>query len=388
MNGRILFDTIAAGGGHVATARAMRDAVEAASDGRIVGEVRDTMSALGLERKDREHKRAWARLLRVPWLVRLGQRAMEVSPPLVHAFEARWLDGLARRLAADPVVQDADLVVVNHGFLMVGYARAQRRYGLRRSVVTFATEPFDANALWAEPHADRVIAPSHEARTHLIRLGIPEPRIDVVGYPVASAILHAPARDEARRLLGLDDGRWALLSMGGEGVAGTPERWIDALLACGWNVMAIAGRNERLFRTLTDHPFSGSSLRVHGFVDDMPVRLTAADVVIGKAGPASVLEAVAAGRPFVATSYAGLNERAVIDFLERTGLGRHLRSPASLSDVLEPMIADASKAPRPDFRHMSDALGRHLVELASDRAPAAPIGLGDDPWTAATVRSS
>ncbi|MDZ7707555.1 MAG: glycosyltransferase [Trueperaceae bacterium] len=382
----ILFDTIAAGGGHVATARAMRDAVERVSRGRVRGEVRDAMAALDLGAQDRRHKRTWSRLLRVPWLVRAGQRAMEMAPSLVHAAEARWLDELARRAAADLNARPVDLVVVNHGFLMVAYARARQRYGLRRTVVTFATEPFDANALWAEPDPDRVVAPSLAARTHLIRLGVPAERIDLMGYPVAGAILTPRPQEEARRRLGLTTGRWALLSLGGEGVADRPEAWIEALVAAGWQVMVVAGRNEALRERLSGHPGAGVSVSVHGFVDDMPLRLAAVDVVVGKAGPASALEAVAAGRPFVATSYAGLNERAVIAYLEASGTGRYLPHPDDLAAVLgASFTSGVPGSVRAAFQRMSERLGVHLTTLADGTAQAAPLGLDVDPWSPRTA---
>ncbi len=382
----ILFDTIAAGGGHVATARAMRDAVERVSHGRVRGEVRDAMAALGLDTQDRRHKRSWSRLLRAPWLVRAGQRAMETAPALIHGAEARWLNELAVRAATDLNARPVDLVVVNHGFLMVAYARARRRYGLRRTVVTFSTEPFDANALWAEPDPDRVVAPSLSARTHLIRLGVPAERIDVMGYPVAGAILSPLPQDEARRRLGLKPGRWALLSLGGEGVADRPEAWIDALVAAGWQVMVVAGRNEALRKRLSSHRHAGTSVSVHGFVDDMPARLAAVDVVVGKAGPASALEAVAAGRPFVATSYAGLNERAVIAYLEASGTGRYLPHADDLAAVLASSFASGvPSSVRAGFQRMSDRLGLHLTALADRTAQAAPLGLDDDPWSSQTA---
>lgn len=377
----ILFDTIAAGGGHVATARGMRDAVARTSDGRVSGVIRDAMLELGLVEQDRRHKRAWSRLLRTPRLVRMGQRWMDAVPGAVHAVQVRTLDELARRIATDPVAAAADLIVVNHGFLMVAYTRARSRYGLGVPVVTFATEPFDANALWAEPRAERVVAPSHESRRHLIRLGVPGDRIDVIGYPVAGDVLEVPPRAVARERLGLPGGRWALFSLGGEGVVESPARWVRALLTAGPSVMALCGRNEALVRELNAMPEAGGRLRVHGFVEDVALRLAAADVVIGKAGPASTMEALAVGRPFLVTSHAGLNEAALVRYLESTGAGRSVPDPDQLADALARTGERPSPpSPRVDFRGMADALGHHLLAIAERRAPPAPIGLDRDPW--------
>lgn len=377
-----LFDTIAAGGGHVATARAMRDAVARVSGGRAGGPVRDAMLALGLEAQDLRHKRAWSRLLRTPRLVRSGQRLLDAVPRVVHAVQVRLLDELARRIAADPVAAEVDLVVVNHGFLMVAYARARTSYGLRVPVVTFATEPFDASALWSEPDAERVIAPSHEARRDLIRLGVPAASIDVVGYPVAGEVLSVPSRREARERLGLVGDRWALFSLGGEGVVARPLDWVRALLDAGWRVMAIAGRNRPLERALGSLGVPADRLHVHGFVDDMALRLAAADAVVGKAGPASTMEALAVGRPLLITSHAGLNERAIVDYLEESRLGRRVSRPGDLAAALggADLALGTRGAPAPDFRAMADDLGRHLLDLAAGTAAPAPLGLDRDPW--------
>jgi len=153
------------------------------------------------------------------------------------------------------------------------------------------------------------------------------------------------------------------------------------LLAADWRVMVVAGRNEALRDRLSRHPGAGPRLSVHGFVDDMPVRLAAVDVVVGKAGPASALEAVAAGRPFVATSYAGLNERAVVDRLEAMDVGRYVPRTADLPDALAASVeAGVPTSVRAAFRRMSDRLGGHLTRLADGTATPAPLGVDDDPW--------
>jgi UDP-N-acetylglucosamine:LPS N-acetylglucosamine transferase len=92
--------------------------------------------------------------------------------------------------------------------------------------------------------------------------------------------------------------------------------------------VAITGRNEALKKELKALGTNG--LRVEGFVENLAEYLAASDVFVGKAGPSSVYEALAVGRPVLASGYAGLNELGVVRFVEGQGLGRHVRTNAAL----------------------------------------------------------
>ncbi len=91
----ILFATIAAGGGHVATAHAMSEAVERYYPGRFDLRVSDCMKDLGVIRLDRFHKNSWRRALRYPVLARVGQRLIDAFPRLTIAAERRILRDFA-----------------------------------------------------------------------------------------------------------------------------------------------------------------------------------------------------------------------------------------------------------------------------------------------------
>src|SRR5690606_21459317 len=66
--------------------------------------------------------------------------------------------------------------------------------------------------------------------------------------------------------------------------------------------------------------------------------LCAADVVVGKPGGLSVSEALACGRPFLATCCLGGQERHNVEFLRRYGMG-DLIDLKRLSSVLEELFA-------------------------------------------------
>jgi UDP-N-acetylglucosamine:LPS N-acetylglucosamine transferase len=326
----ILFATIAAGGGHVAGAHAMSEAIERYYPGRFELRVSDYMKDLGVVRLDRFHKDSWRRALRYPILARTGQRVIDAFPRLTIAVERRILRDFARA-AADDLKKDPPLLVVsNHGLITTGLAEARYRHDLQVPVLTFATEPFNISAYWGEPRADRVIAASEDGWRRLRRFGVPAERMTIIGRPVRQAFLNAPAKIEARERLGLEDRFTCLVSFGGEGVGRNPRGLIRALLDSdvSLQVVAIAGRNEALRKEL--RALGTNGLRVEGFVENLAEYLAASDVFVGKAGPSSVYEALAVGRPVLASGYAGLNELGVVRFVDGQGLGRHVRTNAAL----------------------------------------------------------
>jgi len=413
LTAEVLFATIAAGGGHLATAQALTGALERESGGRLRARVSDVMAEYGARDLDRRHKSAWREMLARPQLVRVGQRLADAVPSVTRALQNALLDGFARSVAVRLNAEAPRLIVVNHGWLATAFTRARTRFGLASPVVIFATEPFDASALWSTPAAETVLAPSAAAKSDLVDLGVPAKRVLVCGYPVAKRFVNAPTRAEARSQLGLDDAFTCLLSLGAEGVTGG-----DAvgsalrLVSEGVQVIAVCGRNEALRArllaearaTAAGPAAAGSSpvdpaaarLHVHGFAADMEVLLAASDVVAGKAGPASTMEALAVGRPVLAAAYAGLNERAVIRFLEAYGLGDFTSGyqglPAAVMawrDDERRREAAARVARSFGFDSVLAGLGRFLVALAEPEpssavSPTTADLLRPGPWLQVT----
>ena len=334
---RILFATIAAGGGHVAVARAMAEAIEHHYPGRFELRISDYMKEVGVKKAadlDRLHKDIWRFMLRYPILARTSQRVMDAFPRTTVAIQRRLVRGFARAAADDLRRDPPQLIFSNHGLMTAGLAEAKRIGGLEVPVLSFANELVGICSYWADPRADRIIVPSDEARRDLMRFGVPESRLSFVGfgYPVRQAFLNAPAKREARARLGLEDRFTCLSSSGGEGVGRNQREMVQTLLGSDvpLQVVVIAGRNEQLKQELRTLETGKNALRIEGYVEDMATYLAASDVFVGKAGPASVYEAVVVGRPALVTGYAGLNEVGVARLVEERGLGRYVRTPQEL----------------------------------------------------------
>lgn len=390
---QVLFATIAAGGGHVATANSMAEAVTAASGGAVSVRVSDVMAEYGPRGLDARHKAAWKSLLGRPWLVRASQRAMDALPAASRAIQGALLRGFTTGFVSAVARQLPALIVVNHGWLATALTGALARRSLPCRVVVFATEPFDASALWSAPGAKTVLAPSSAAAEDLVRLGVKASAVHVSGYPVAARFTSPPTTSTARSSLGLGDGFVVLLSLGAEAVAsGEPVSAALALAADGCTVLCATGRNVVLAGRIREEArAAGLEDRVKplGFVERMEAHLAACDVMVGKAGPASTMEALAVGRPVITATYAGLNERAVVAFLASRGLGEHAGSFEALPDMVsrwrsdQGRMATASRsAAELDFGAMTAGIGAFLSAMArggaADRdllAPGAFLGV-------------
>lgn len=371
----ILFATIAAGGSHVSSAQALSEAVERHYPGEFTTCVREPMRDYGFEEFDRNHKEGWRRALRHPWSIVWGQRLIDALPLATAAFHRRLLRDFAKRAAAELSKAPPDLVVVNHGWLTIAFTMAQRRFGLDVPVVTFETSTLNANALWAEPNAERFIVASPESKRRLERFGVPDSRIDVVGYPVRQEFLRAPGRAEARHRLGLSNTFTCLVSLGGEGVGGAPEETTEALLGLeGVQVVVVTGRNEPLRRRLARK--ANARLKVVGFLEEMGLYVAASDIVVGKPGPATVFETVAVGRPFLSPMRSGTVENKMSEFLTAHRLGGYKATIEELLDAVtdyrdhpELLLEAESSARRLDFEGMAARLASYLAHYARERLP-------------------
>jgi UDP-N-acetylglucosamine:LPS N-acetylglucosamine transferase len=374
----ILFATIAAGGSHVSTAWAMAEALDRRHPGEFAASVREPMLEWGFEELDRRHKDGWRRALRNPWSIVWGQRLIDTLPAATVAFHRRLLRDFARRAAVELSASRPLLVVVNHGWLTVALTMAQREFGLDVPVLTFETSTLNANALWAERGTERFVTASNASRERLLRFGVPGARVDVVGYPVRQSFLCAPGKSEARSRAGLEDAFTCLVALGGEGVGGTPEAAVSALLEeDGLQVEVITGRNEALRQRLERLPFQAGRLKVRGFVEDMALHVAASDVVIGKTGPATVFETLAVGRPLLSPMRFGSAENKMARLLEMHGAGGYVAGPEQLLAAVRRFRSDPrrlelveQRARAFDLPGMADRMARYIAHYARTREPA------------------
>ncbi|HWI30262.1 MAG TPA: UDP-N-acetylglucosamine--N-acetylmuramyl-(pentapeptide) pyrophosphoryl-undecaprenol N-acetylglucosamine transferase [Microbacterium sp.] len=202
-------------------------------------------------------------------------------------------------------------VVVGFG----GYASAPAYIAARRERVPVVVH--EANA---KPGLANVLGARGAAGVGVAFAGTPLRGSTVVGMPLRREVVdldRASTRSEAAEFFGLDAGRPVLLVFGGslgaqrlnEALAGS---WRD-ILDAGWQLIHVTGERS----TLEDPRVPGYAfLR---YADRMDLAFALADLIVSRAGSATVSEISALGIPAVYVPYAvgngeqRLNARSAID---------------------------------------------------------------------------
>ena len=179
------------------------------------------------------------------------------------------------------------------------------------------------------------------AREKGLRFGMPAEKMRVVGEPVSLKFIDGVSGQlEARAKLGLAPNLPTLLLVGGgEGMGKlyAIARAIDQAKLPA-QLVVIAGRNELLRQRLESVPWQ-MPVRVEGFVRNMPDWMYAADVIITKAGPGTISEAMACGLPILLSGFLPGQETGNVTFVEQNGIGILQKEPAAIARTLGEWLA-------------------------------------------------
>lgn len=269
--------------------------------------------------------------------------------------------------------------------------RISRKLGKHIPFFTVVTDLGSGHCTWFQKNPEKIyIASERIRRLTKRRGGTPDERIVMSGLPIRHEFdVHAKAMKDRttpkgkeyvkqlKEQVGISADRPMVLIMGGGEGVGSLSQIVDdmyrRLVTQGVDatICVVCGRNEHLQKNLQERDWAsmdlarrrrtlGESLKHRksrmpeylarlkdaerfnrkgnvkviglGFVTNMADYMTAADVLVTKAGPGSIAEAAAVGLPVMLTSFLPGQEAGNVGFVLDSGFGDYNEDPLEIAD--------------------------------------------------------
>lgn len=345
---RILIVTAAFGEGHNSAARNLGLALDAAgamtrvSDPCLLGAPGITSIISRAYRIVTTHfPRIWKRVYDSTDRCDFSKRS---SP--VMRFPERALGTLIDEFHPDAIVSTYPLYPY---FLR----RIAQGIGGKIPVFTVVTDSIEINAAWLKAPTDWWLVTDPATATQMARRQLPAEKIIDTGFPVHpsfSRLSPVDAMDpcDPFRVLYFPTANLGLLQKHGRALLDASPK-VHLTIVMGRNVRRLYRRAHELRRT---HP---GRVRLIGWTRKVPQLLTSHHLVVGKAGGATVHEAIAAHCPMIIHHLVPGQEEGNLALLESIGGGGLAAAPETLTRRVRDLLADQNSG----WRSMKHALIRH-----------------------------
>jgi 1,2-diacylglycerol 3-beta-galactosyltransferase len=353
---KILFLFSDTGGGHRSAAQAIIEALKIEYDDRIHTTMVDVFKEYAPPPLQHVPE-LYPRMVRAPRAWGLGFHLSD-GQRRARLIDASTWPYVRRNVRALIVQHPSDLIVSVHPLVIAPALRALRSLGkMQMPLVTVVTDLVTGHALWYHRNAALTLVPTRAAYQRALDCGVDPKQVKVVGLPVADRFCQ-PAGDKnaLRTQLGWPTERPVILMVGGGEGMGPLEENAHAIDEAGLPaiLVVIAGRNKDLKARLEDHNWSQPTF-IYGFVHEMPDFMRAADIIVTKAGPGTISEALNAGLPMVLYSRLPGQEEGNVTYVIVNGVGVWAPQPDLIIAALRDWIE------HPEHRQEAAAAARRLA---------------------------
>jgi 1,2-diacylglycerol 3-beta-galactosyltransferase len=316
---RILLIMSTAGGGHKSAAQSIAEALEAKYGSAVKIETVDFLKDYAPQPLDRMPE-AYQLMIRSPaaW-----KSLYEITDGVRRSKMINQSIALATRRQSDRLLEEhpSDVIISTYHFANTSIIESMHRHENITPFVTVVTDLVTAPPVWFDMRTTLCIVPTPEVKELALLSGLEPESVTVIGMPVAARFVPAKRpKSELKSKLGWPADKPAIIAMaGGEGI-GSLDNIAEVLTTLDATIVVICGKNTHLYKKLSK-PTKPDNLIVYGFVDNMDQFMQAADLIVTKAGPGTIMEALNSNLPLIIYSKLSGQEDGNVSFVTENGAG-------------------------------------------------------------------
>lgn len=259
-----------------------------------------------------------------------------------------------------------DLIICTYHTVAGAIADLKLRKLVDVPLVVVITD-YSVHNQWIHPGVDLYIVGSDDIHRKFVSRDFDPDQVKVTGIPVSPRFEYHLDQAEIRARLGLlPDRPTCLIMAGAYGVLSEIKDLCQILAKTSVpaQTIVVCGRDEGLYKSLDDILATSCNPMIRfGFVDNVEELMSAADIMVTKAGGLTVSEALAKRLPMIIYKPIPGVEQANAAFLEKIGAGQIVHSQEDLERLLLPLL-EQPKAMRAMQEAASQALPGSAAKLA------------------------
>lgn len=313
---KFLILSVTAGQGHFQCAQAVQTALTAKGhDCRVLDSYKHIVPALG-ETIDKGY------LLSTKYLPEIYGRIYDFANDKGFGAElTHRTQKLVYKRLIDKVNDYApDAIICTHVFPAICLTIAEAKHRFTHIPTVGIITDFTIHPYWEQTDLDAYVVPDSLLGYQCARKGFPPEKVFPLGIPVAEKFSEKIPKNDARRLLSIEDRDTILVMTGSMGFGDVPEL-ISAIdrLEQDFQILCVCGNNRKNLEEISSGSYR-HKVFPFGFVHNVDVMMDAADFIITKPGGLSVSESLAKNLPMILVDPIPGQESRNREFLLNAGL--------------------------------------------------------------------
>lgn len=346
MKKKILILSITAGNGHNACANSMKRKLESLEDVevKIVDLLKNYSSKLNVWVSDKGYSLSVGKLL--PIYNAFYNHYKKADPEKRYSCPSQKttvsaLNGLMKEI----LDFKPDVIYSTHFYGAIAVTDLQLIYKLPCTTVVSNLDYVNSPFWEAGIGVDYFAIPNEDFIDECISEGYSREQLLPIGLPVDERTLERIDKSEARRKLGLEEGVFTVMVMfgGGHWSGGFKifNELISALKGRKAQIIMINGRNEESYKKIEHMHFDeGIKVLNVGFTNNVPLYLSAADVILNKFGGTSVTEMINKSLPMLIVEKMAAQEQYNLVYMKEKGVAMSFKNGKELKENILKLMDD------------------------------------------------